>query len=95
MRSLARTYPLASGLPAAVVANAPVEARNVETGAAYPAANSASGNYTLSQLPAGTYEISVSVSRSRRRNLRSAPNRRSRRERRLQAVRRAQPAPAA
>src|SRR5579859_5574310 len=45
----------------AVVANAPVEARNVETGAVYPAASSATGNYTLTQLPAGTYEISVTV----------------------------------
>jgi hypothetical protein len=45
----------------AVVASAPVEARNVETGAVYRAASSATGNYTLSQLPAGTYEMSVTV----------------------------------
>jgi hypothetical protein len=45
----------------AVIAGAPVEARNVETGAIYPAATTATGNYTLSQLPAGSYEISVTV----------------------------------
>jgi hypothetical protein len=45
----------------AVVANAPIEARNVETGAIYPAASSETGNFTLSQLPAGTYELTVAV----------------------------------
>jgi hypothetical protein len=45
----------------AVVANAPVEARNVETGAVYQAASSGTGNYTLSQLPAGNYEMTVEV----------------------------------
>jgi hypothetical protein len=45
----------------AVVATAPIEARNTETGAVYPTQSTATGNYTLSQLPAGTYEITVSV----------------------------------
>ncbi len=45
----------------AVVAGAAVEAKNVGTGAVYPGASSATGNYTLTQLPAGTYEITVSV----------------------------------
>src|ERR1700686_3374764 len=45
----------------AVVAAAPVEATNVETGALYPTASTTTGNYTLAQLPAGTYEMSVSV----------------------------------
>jgi hypothetical protein len=45
----------------AVVSNAPVEARNSETGAVYQAATTATGNYTLSQLPAGTYELTVTV----------------------------------
>jgi hypothetical protein len=45
----------------AVVANAPIEARNVNTGAVYPAATSGTGNYTIAQLPVGTYEISVTV----------------------------------
>src|SRR5258708_14249243 len=44
----------------AVVANAPVEVRNVDTGASYQAGASATGNYVV-QLPTGTYEISVSV----------------------------------
>ncbi|HEY6346788.1 MAG TPA: TonB-dependent receptor [Bryobacteraceae bacterium] len=45
----------------AVVANAPVQIKNIETGVVYQAASSATGNYTLSQLPAGQYEISVTV----------------------------------
>jgi hypothetical protein len=45
----------------AVVPNAPVEAKNVDTGALYPAASSATGNYTIGQLPIGTYELSVTV----------------------------------
>jgi hypothetical protein len=45
----------------AVVASAPIECRNVETGALYKAASSATGNYTLAQLPTGTYEMSVTV----------------------------------
>jgi hypothetical protein len=45
----------------AVVAGAPVEIKNVENGAVYQAGTSATGNYTLAQLPAGQYELSVSV----------------------------------
>src|SRR5512142_3098038 len=45
----------------AVVPGAPVEARNVQTGAVYQAAGSSTGKYTLSQLPTGTYEMSVTV----------------------------------
>src|SRR6266699_6071430 len=45
----------------AVVADAPIQAKNVETGAVYDAASTATGNYTLTQLPTGTYELSVSV----------------------------------
>src|SRR6202521_251711 len=45
----------------AVVANAPIQVRNVDTGAVYQAATSATGNYTLSQLPVGKYEMSVTV----------------------------------
>src|SRR5262245_18391012 len=45
----------------AVVAAAKVEARNTATGASYEAASTGTGNYTLSQLPAGTYEMSVEV----------------------------------
>jgi len=46
----------------AVIPNAPIQARNVATGAIHQAASTATGNYTLAELPAGTYELSVSVS---------------------------------
>jgi hypothetical protein len=45
----------------AVVPSAPIEVRNIETGTVYQAASTATGNYTLAQLPAGTYELTVSV----------------------------------
>jgi hypothetical protein len=45
----------------AVVANAAVQARNVDTQALYPVASSTTGNYTIPNLPAGTYELTVTV----------------------------------
>ena len=45
----------------AVVANAPIEARNVNTGAVYQAATTDTGNYTLAPLPAGAYELTVTA----------------------------------
>jgi hypothetical protein len=45
----------------AMVPNAPIEAKNSETGAVYQAATSATGNYTLAQLPAGLYQLSAKV----------------------------------
>lgn len=45
----------------AVVASAPVEIKNVETGAVYQAGTSATGNYTLAQLPAGQYQLSATA----------------------------------
>jgi hypothetical protein len=45
----------------AVVASAAIEGRNTETGVVYSGATSTTGNYTLSELPAGTYEVTVSV----------------------------------
>src|SRR5579863_4795812 len=45
----------------AVIANAPIEAKNTATGVVLPAATSATGNYELGDLPAGTYEIDVTV----------------------------------
>jgi hypothetical protein len=45
----------------AVVAGAAVEAKNNATGAVYPAASSATGNYTIAQLPAATYQVTVTV----------------------------------
>src|SRR5579884_691752 len=46
----------------AVVASAAVQARNTDTGAVYPVESSATGNYTIPQLPSGTYEVDVTVS---------------------------------
>lgn len=45
----------------AVVPNAPIEAKNAATGVVLSVASSATGNYVLSSVPAGTYEIGVSV----------------------------------
>ena len=45
----------------AVLAGTPITLRNLDTGSIFSAASSSSGNYTLSQLPAGTYEMSVVV----------------------------------
>jgi len=45
----------------AVVANAPVAVRNVETGRAFAAASSETGNFTVSQLPIGDYDMTVTV----------------------------------
>src|SRR6185503_3196329 len=45
----------------AIVANAPVSVRNLENGQVFRAASSQTGNYTVSQLPIGDYELSVAV----------------------------------
>jgi hypothetical protein len=45
----------------AVVPSANVEVRNLETGTVYQAGSSSTGNFTLAQLPAGTYEVTVTV----------------------------------
>lgn len=45
----------------AVVANAPIEAKNTQTGVVLQSATTATGNYTIGQVPAGTYEISATV----------------------------------
>ena len=45
----------------AVVAGAKVEARNSRPAPLYEVASTDTGNYTLSQLPAGTYEMSITV----------------------------------
>ena len=45
----------------AMVPNAAVEAKNINTGAVHQAATSQTGNYTLAQLPAGYYQLSVTV----------------------------------
>ena len=45
----------------AVVANAVIQMRHVETGAVHEAGSTSTGNYTIGQLPSGTYELSVTV----------------------------------
>ena len=41
----------------AVIASAPIEARNQGTGIVYPTVTTATGNYTIPQLPVGTYDV--------------------------------------
>src|ERR1700679_3367974 len=43
------------------VAGANVQARNTETGVIYTGASTAAGNYTVPNVPVGTYELSVTV----------------------------------
>src|SRR6267378_3862684 len=50
----------------AVVPGVSIEARNTRTGAVYQAGSSETGNYTLAQLPAGTYEVSGTLPGFRR-----------------------------
>jgi len=45
----------------AVVPNAPVSLKNVDTGQVYAAASSDAGNYTVPQLPIGDYNLTVAV----------------------------------
>jgi hypothetical protein len=45
----------------AVVPSAAVEARNTDTGANYPVAASGTGNYTIPELPSGTYQLTVTA----------------------------------
>jgi hypothetical protein len=45
----------------AVISSGSIEAKNVNTGAVYKAQSTSTGNYTLAQLPAGTYQLSASV----------------------------------
>src|SRR5215510_13655822 len=45
----------------AVIPGVAIEAKNVQTGATYQAGSSETGNYTLAQLPAGTYELAATL----------------------------------
>src|SRR6266849_2178243 len=45
----------------AVVSNATVTATNASTGAVHSTTTSGEGDYTLSELPAGSYKIAVAV----------------------------------
>src|ERR1043166_5939191 len=44
-----------------VVANAPIQVTNTASSDLYKAASSEKGNYTIAQLPAGTYDLSVAA----------------------------------
>jgi hypothetical protein len=46
----------------AAVASAPVVVRSSDTGTIFQGASSSTGNYTVTQLPVGDYELSVTVS---------------------------------
>jgi len=43
----------------AAVPGAPIQLKNVQTGATYAATSSSTGDYTLAQLPVGTYDLFV------------------------------------
>jgi len=45
----------------AIVANAPLELKNTETGTASQTVSSSTGNFNFSQLPAATYQLTVNV----------------------------------
>jgi Carboxypeptidase regulatory-like domain/TonB dependent receptor len=45
----------------AVVAAAPIQLKNADTGVVFEAASSGTGNYTIAQVPAGNYELAVTV----------------------------------
>lgn len=45
----------------AVIPNAPVTLKSVDTGQVYTAASSGAGNYTVTQLPIGDYSLTVTV----------------------------------
>ena len=45
----------------AVVANAPIELKNKDTGAVFTAASSGTGNFTVQQLPVGDYDLEIAV----------------------------------
>lgn len=45
----------------ALIAGAMIEAKNSQTGAVYQVASTSTGNYTLAQLPAAIYHLSISM----------------------------------
>jgi len=46
----------------AVIANAPITLKNLENGQVYTGASSDTGNFTLTQLPIGDYDLTVALS---------------------------------
>jgi len=45
----------------AVIANAPIELKNTETGVIFRATSTDTGNFTITQVPIGSYEIAATV----------------------------------
>jgi hypothetical protein len=45
----------------AVIANTMIQAKQLETGALFPTTSTDTGNYTLTQLPVGSYEVSATA----------------------------------
>ncbi|MEI9814533.1 MAG: carboxypeptidase-like regulatory domain-containing protein [Acidobacteriota bacterium] len=45
----------------AVLAGATLEAKSAQTGAVYPGGTTATGNYNISQLPIGTYTLTITA----------------------------------
>jgi hypothetical protein len=43
------------------VAGAPIEAKNIQTGAVYKATSSANGSYSVREVPPGNYEVTITV----------------------------------
>jgi hypothetical protein len=54
-------FGLISDRAARLVASAPIEAKNVDTGAKFETDSGETGLYKLNGLPPGTYELSISV----------------------------------
>jgi Carboxypeptidase regulatory-like domain len=54
-------FGLVSDRTARLVANAPIEATNVDTGVKFHSDSGETGLYRLNGLPTGTYELSISV----------------------------------
>jgi hypothetical protein len=54
-------FGLVSDQAARLVANAPIEAKNVDTGVEFRTDSGETGLYKLNGLPPGTYELSISV----------------------------------
>ena len=45
----------------AILANAPVQAKNAATGMVFKATSTAKGSYAIADLPAGKYDVSVNI----------------------------------
>ena len=60
-QSSGSVFGLVSDRAARLVASAPIQAKNVDTGATFEAYSGETGLYRLNGLPPGTYELSINV----------------------------------